>query len=132
MNQIKFSTLFALLAVSSSVFHQSAYAQRSPRESTFDTSCTDISINGAQLSATCIKKDGSNQRTSITIKGVHNRDGKLVQGNFDEESTFNQSCVDVSITGKKISATCSAFDGGSQRSSVTLLGIHNDDGRLTY
>jgi hypothetical protein len=100
--------------------------------STFAASCTDISINGAQLSATCTKKNGTSQRTSIIIKGVHNQNGQLVQGNLNEESTFNQTCTDISINGDQLSANCRTSSGGNQHSSVTLLGIHNNDGNLTY
>ena len=129
MNLIKFSRLSALFALSICIFQQSANAQGA---STFATSCTDISINVAQLSATCNKKDGTNQRTSITIKGVHNQNGQLVQGNTSEASTFNQTCTDMSINGDQLSASCGTPSGGNQRSSVRLLGIHNNDGNLTY
>lgn len=129
MNLIKFSALSALFALSMSVFHQPTNAQGA---STFATSCTDISINGAQLSATCNKNNGTNQRTSITIKGVHNQNGQLVQGNTSEASTFNRTCTDISINGDQLSASCRTPSGENQRSSVTLLGINNNDGNLTY
>jgi hypothetical protein len=129
MNLIKFSTLSALFALSISIFQQPTNAQGA---STFATSCTDISINGAQLSATCNKDNGTNQRRSITIKGVHNQNGQLVQGNLEEESTFNRTCTDISINGDKLSASCRTSNGGNQHSSVTLLGIHNKNGNLSY
>jgi hypothetical protein len=132
MNLIKISALSALLGLSISIFQQPTNAQTSSRASTFATSCTDISINGAQLSATCSNKSGTNQRTSITLQGVHNRNGQLVQGDLNEESTFNQTCTDISINGDQLSATCRTTSGENQRSSVTLRGIHNNDGNLTY
>ncbi|MGI0483791.1 CVNH domain-containing protein [Pantanalinema rosaneae CENA516] len=129
MNWIKFSASTAMLALSVSVFHQPTNAQR---PSTFATSCTDISISGAQLSATCIKKNGSNQRTSITIRGIHNRNGQLVQSTIREASTFNRTCTGISISGDQLSASCRTGNGENQQSSVTLLGINNSDGNLTY
>ncbi|MEG4531699.1 CVNH domain-containing protein [Microcoleus sp. D2_18a_D3] len=126
MNLIKLSGLSASIVLSLSIFQQPSHAQKA---STFATSCTDISINGAQLSATCNKKNGTTQRTSITIKGVHNQNGQLVQGNLKEQSTFNRTCTGISIKGDELSANCR---GGNQPSSVTLLGIDNNDGNLTY
>lgn len=129
MNLIKFSALSALFGLSLSVFPQPVNAQRA---STFATSCTDISINGAQLSATCNKKNGTNQRTSITIKGVHNQNGQLVQSNLREESTFNRTCTDISINGDQLAANCRTSSDKNQRSSVSLLGVNNNNGNLTY
>lgn len=129
MNLIKFSALSALFGLSLSLFQEPVNAQRA---STFATSCTDISINSAQLSATCNKKNGTTQRTSITIKGVHNQNGNLVQGNLKEESTFSRTCTDISINGDQLSASCRTGSGKNQQSSVRLLGINNNDGNLTY
>jgi CVNH domain len=108
MNLIKFSALSAVFGLSLSIFQQPVNAQRA---STFATSCTDISINSAQLSATCNKKNGTNQRTSITIKGVHNQNGQLVQGNIKQESTFSRTCTDISINGDQLSANCRTSSG---------------------
>lgn len=129
MNLIKLSGLSASIVLSLSIFQQPTNAQRA---STFATSCTDFSINGAQLSATCDKKDGTNQRTSITIQGVHNKNGQLVQGNIGEASTFNRTCTDFGINGSQISANCRTSSGDYRHSSVTLLGINNNDGQLMY
>ncbi|MEG4986423.1 CVNH domain-containing protein [Microcoleus sp. BR0-C5] len=129
MNSIKLSGLSASIVLSLSIFQQPTHAQKA---STFATSCTDFSINGAQLSATCEKKNGTNQRTSITIQGVHNKNGQLVQGNIGEASTFNRTCTDFGINGAQISANCRTSSGDSRHSSVTLLGINNNDGKLMY
>ena len=47
------------------------------KPSSFHQSCTEISINGDVLSATCKKHDGSPNKTSIVLNGIQNSDGSL-------------------------------------------------------
>lgn len=46
--------------------------------SSFQDSCSDISVAGSTLSANCRKMDGSFNRTSILIPGIANNNGNLV------------------------------------------------------
>ncbi len=45
--------------------------------STFQNSCTDITVTGATLSATCRRMDGGFTQTSIPIFGIENINGNL-------------------------------------------------------
>jgi hypothetical protein len=45
--------------------------------STFQDSCKDMTIAGAEISAMCLKDDGSLVKTSIAIPGMVNSDGDL-------------------------------------------------------
>ncbi|MEH2468018.1 CVNH domain-containing protein [Nostoc sp.] len=47
------------------------------KPSSFDQSSTEISINGDVLSATCKKRDGSPNKSSIILNGIENIDGEL-------------------------------------------------------
>jgi CVNH domain len=44
---------------------------------TFHSSCRNIHVAGATVSARCRRRDGSNQDTSIVIQGLANIDGTL-------------------------------------------------------
>ena len=46
--------------------------------SSFQDSCSDISVAGSTLSANCRKMDGSFNRSSILIPGIANNNGVLV------------------------------------------------------
>ncbi len=129
MKLIKFSAVSAVVLLSLSIFQQSTNAQGA---SSFADSCTNISINNGKLLATCKTKNGSNQNTSLTIQGVYNNNGQLVQGDISKASTFNQTCTDVSMEGDELSVYCRQNNGESRRSAVRLRGIHNNDGKLTY
>lgn len=47
------------------------------KPSSFQDSCTNISVNGNVLSATCNKADGSPNQTSLVLDGIENIDGTL-------------------------------------------------------
>ena len=47
------------------------------KPSSFDQSSSEISINGDVLSATCKKRDGSPNKSSIVLNGLENIDGEL-------------------------------------------------------
>lgn len=129
MKITQLSAFPVLLVLYVSIFQQPTNAQGA---SSFADSCTNISINNGKLLATCKTKNGSNQNTSLTIQGVYNNNGQLVQGDISKASTFNQTCTDVSIDGDELSAYCRQHNGESRRSAVRLGGIHNNDGKLTY
>ncbi|MCC5669244.1 cyanobactin biosynthesis PatC/TenC/TruC family protein [Nostoc sp. CHAB 5784] len=100
--------------------------------STYQQSCTDISIQGNVLSATCRKSDGSLNNTSIVLKGIENIDGELKLTDPNKPSSYQETCTEISIQGNILSATCKRADGSPNKSSIVLDGIENADGNLRY
>lgn len=50
----------------------------------------------------------------------------------DNESTFQGSCVNITVAGYTLTAQCQRENGRSRSSSIVIRGIQNDNGRLEY
>ncbi|MEH1872924.1 LamG-like jellyroll fold domain-containing protein [Nostoc sp.] len=100
--------------------------------STYQQSCTKISVKGNVLSATCKKGDGSSNKTSIVLMGIENIDGELKVTDPNKPSSYQETCTEISIKGNVLSATCKRADGSPNKTSIVLDGIENADGNLTY
>ncbi|MEH2335255.1 LamG-like jellyroll fold domain-containing protein [Nostoc sp.] len=100
--------------------------------SNYQETCTDISILGDVLSATCRKRDDSLNNTSIVLKGIENIDGQLTIIDPNKPSNYQGSCSDISVQGNLLSATCRKGDGSLNKTSIVLDGIENIDGNLIY
>lgn len=106
--------------------------------SSYQRSCTRISINGNVLHATCKTIDGHNRNSSITLRGISNQNGVLTEDNacIDSNtgvSSFQLSCSDIHIENKTILvASCKRIDGSINTTSIHISGIENMDGILTY
>ncbi len=100
--------------------------------SSYQKTCSDISIDGNQLSATCNTRNGASRQTSIVLRGIENIDGNLKVTNPNKVSSFQNSCSNIDINGRRIKATCQRKDGTSKRTSIVLRGIENIDGFLKY
>ncbi|WP_375471021.1 LamG-like jellyroll fold domain-containing protein [uncultured Nostoc sp.] len=98
----------------------------------YQETCTDISVNGNVLSATCKRADGSLNKTSIVLKGIENIDGELKVTDPNKASSYQETCTEISIQGNVLSATCKRADGSPNKTSIVLDGIENIDGNLTY
>lgn len=106
--------------------------------STFQYSCSNIDFaysgNDAAVTAVCLRRDGSPNKTQVLIKGISNQDGKLVQGSGP--SSFQQSCgnIQIEVDGPYVtlSALCRTMSGSSNETSIPLEGISNQNGNLTY
>jgi uncharacterized protein YecT (DUF1311 family) len=107
----------------------SAHAQGG---STYQDSCKDIQITGITLSATCRAADGSFNDTSIAVRGIANIDGVLTFDSMEKASTFQNSCTDIEVTGRTLSANCRRIDGSFNQTSITISEIANIDGVLRY
>ncbi|BAY50548.1 hypothetical protein SAMD00079811_81770 (plasmid) [Scytonema sp. HK-05] len=105
---------------------------QSSDDSRFQNSCTNISINGDVLSAACADKNGKSNSTQLTLMGISNENGQLVQANLNSPSTFQNSCTNISINGDVLSAQCADIKGNVHQTSITLKRISNNNGQLTY
>ena len=106
-------------------------------ENTFQNTCSEIrfaySGNNATLQAVCLRANGTPNQTSLTLQGISNQNGKLVQGSG--ASTFQQSCGNIQILvdngpGVTLSAICRTTSGGANPTSLSLNNIANDNGKL--
>jgi CVNH domain len=100
--------------------------------SSFQRSCSNISIAGSALVATCRRIDGSNNRASIVLEGIENIDGRLQLTGAGRPATFQNSCRSIHMDGDTLIATCRRIDGNDERTSVRILDISNIDGNLQY
>src|SRR5579872_3518261 len=66
---------------------------------TFQNTCSQIQFaysgNNAVMQAVCLRANGTPNATSLTLQGISNQNGKLVQGTGP--STFQQSCGNIQI-----------------------------------
>jgi hypothetical protein len=105
--------------------------------STFQITCSEIhfaySGNNATLQAVCLRANGTPNQTSLTLQGISNQNGKLVQGSG--ASTFQQSCGNIQILldngpNVTLSAICRTTAGSGNATSLSLNNIGNDNGKL--
>jgi hypothetical protein len=115
-----------------------AAANGASAQSSFQYTCSNIGFaysgNNAALQAVCLRADGTPNQTSVLIQGVSNQNGILTRGSG--QSTFQQSCgtIQIIIEGPNVilSAQCRTTSGSSNSTSITLNGISNNNGNLTY
>ena len=104
---------------------------RAQSASTFQNSCSNITVTGDILRANCRRSNGSYNHASIAIRGVQNIDGTL-KTTGTGASSYQLTCQNIGIVGDILSATCRRINGSLQLSSLTLRGIANINGVLTY
>ena len=104
--------------------------------STFQNTCSQIqyaySGNAPAVTAVCLRANGTANATSLTLQGISNQNGRLVQGGG--ASTFQQSCgnIQISVAGTSavnLTAFCRT-PGGSSQSTSLPLNISNNNGTL--
>jgi hypothetical protein len=100
--------------------------------STYAASCRHIGVAGKTLLADCRRLDGSFKKTDLPIAGIENRNGALRYTSMYRASTFQDSCEEIKVAGKILSAKCRRVDGGFGKSSIAIPGIENADGDLRY
>jgi len=104
---------------------------------TFQNTCSQIQFaysgNNATMTAVCLRADGSANPTSLTLQGISNQNGKLVQGGG--ASTFQKSCgnIVIEVDGPYVTLTalCRTISGISNSTSLSLDNIANNNGNLT-
>jgi hypothetical protein len=104
---------------------------------TFQNTCSQIQFaysgNNATIQAVCLRANGTANPTSLTLRGISNQNGKLVQGSG--ASTFHQSCgnIVIEVDGPFVTLTalCRTTSGASNSTSLSLDNISNNNGNLT-
>jgi hypothetical protein len=106
-------------------------------DSSYQNTCSEIhfaySGNNATLQAVCLEANGTPHATSLTLQGISNQNGKLVQGTGP--STFQMSCGNIQILtdngpNTTLSAICRTTSGTSLPTSLPLNNIANNNGNL--
>jgi hypothetical protein len=100
--------------------------------STYQNSCSNISISGNVLSANCRKRDGQFLQSSLRLRGIENINGALTVTSSDRVSNFQLSCNSIFIRRNVLNATCQKINGNLEQTSITLNGIENINGTLMY
>jgi hypothetical protein len=127
------NTTFCIAAILAAVAATPALAA-----STFQQTCSNIAFayqgNDAALDATCLRADGTPNRTSLILTGISNNNGTLVQGTG--RSTFQQSCGNIRIVVDSpaevtLAAFCRTVSGASNLTTLPLNNISNNNGNLT-
>ena len=101
--------------------------------SSYQSSCENIKITGATLSARCRLVNGSTKSTSILIRGIENQNGNLIYSrNPIAASSYQVSCKNIDHTGATLLARCRLVNGSTKSTSILIRGIDNQNGNLTY
>ena len=97
----------------------------------FSGSCTNATVSGSTLSATCKKMDGSSSDTQINLNDhIVNTDGAL---DWAENGKFMGSCSNTNLDGSTLKASCKKMDQSTNNTSINLdAHIANMDGVLTF
>jgi hypothetical protein len=106
-------------------------------ENSYQNTCSEIRFaytgDDATIKAVCLRENGTPNATSLTLKGISNQNGKLVQGTGP--ATFQKSCgnIQILVTGPNtlLSALCRNTAGRSDATSLSLNDISNNNGNLT-
>jgi hypothetical protein len=111
----------------------------------YQQTCRDIKANGSQLTASCKKKDGSFQNTSIDTSSctgnIANEDGQLRctgsstgQGQALPAGSYQQTCKNIRVNGNDLEASCQKTDGSFQNTTLKNANscnqIVNENGNL--
>lgn len=103
----------------------------------YKATCSNASLAGETLKATCVRFDGTRNKTELPFATscvgiISNVDGDLVC--TGPVGSFARTCVDASVEDHVMSATCQRRNGSWKRSSTTFSGfqhpVTNCDGQL--
>jgi major membrane immunogen (membrane-anchored lipoprotein) len=110
----------------------------------YQQTCRDIRSNAGRLEASCQRRDGSWQQTSLNFQNcqgpIENIDGQLsctassgAQGGLPA-GDYQQTCRNIRSNGSQLIANCRKQDGSWRNTSLDTLdcrgSIVNDDGQL--
>jgi hypothetical protein len=99
----------------------------------YQETCSNITISGNVLSASCKTRANKSKSTSLTLQGIQNINGRLMfSGSHWKISDYQLSCNSIRIRGYIINANCKTNDAKFNSTSITLYGIENNNGNLKY
>ncbi|MHC5771724.1 MAG: CVNH domain-containing protein [Nostoc sp.] len=86
-----------------------------------------------KLSAVCRNKKGLPFASEIVLRGINNKDGKLIQNPLVKTTSFFPSCTAINVQYGLLSASCRNTNGTRYKNNaIQLEEISNHDGQLTY
>ncbi|MEH2006031.1 CVNH domain-containing protein [Nostoc sp.] len=101
--------------------------------SSYQNSCRNIGVSRDILTASCRRKNGTYNPTSIPIRGIDNIDGTLKYGSSPTaRSSYQNSCRAIGVSGAILLASCRRINGTYNPTSIPIRGIDNIDGTLKY
>ncbi|BAZ08594.1 hypothetical protein NIES4071_03990 [Calothrix sp. NIES-4071] len=130
-NLIKVSGITLTVITPLLAFSQQTFAKYG-QYSSFQNSCSNLSIAGDTLSATCRTRNGSYNNTSIRIRGIANNNGNLIYTGRNRTSSYPSSCRNITIYMDRLAANCRTRNGGFNQTAIRVPGIKNYNGYLRY
>jgi hypothetical protein len=100
--------------------------------SSYQLTCSGISLRENVLSATCRTMNQSLNSTSITLRGIENIDGTLKVLDPRKIANFNLTCANTFVSGDQLSGKCRKINGAFVQTLTGINGIENIDGVLKY
>jgi hypothetical protein len=127
----KLTTCF-LAAIPSFVVCLGGVSAASAAPSSYQLTCSNISLSGNVLSAVCRRRNQTLNRTSIVLRGIENIDGTLRVINPGGIASFQLTCRNTSVNGSQLSGSCRKINQTYVNTSTNINGIENINGVLTY
>ena len=125
--------LLCSLSISAAILSTAAWAG-----SSFQNTCSNFQFSylgsEAGITATCLRRTGEANQTSIVIHGISNQNGFLTHDGAP--SSFQKSCGNIGLLSDLRSVTlpanCRASNGEVIETSIEIEGISNQNGVLSY
>lgn len=124
MNFKKICSIFSIVLL----LINSIYSSTVLLKQRFNQSCSNLSLSGSMLNATCRTRNGRNSSTSLDLNNcVTNNNGNLERG-----VNFFNTCYGCNLNGATLSCRCRRRNGTSRDTSLNLGSfISNTNGFLT-
>ena len=132
MKSDKWFDTTAVLAFAFGVWTMGICLPAAAAPSSYHKTCRNISIERNVLSALCKKGNGSELRTSISLRGIENIDGTLRVRDPNKSANFYLTCIDTRVYDKLLTSVCKKGNGQYQSTRISINGIANLDGVLNY
>jgi hypothetical protein len=100
----------------------------------FSGSCSQLRIAPLTLTAQCADTYQVSWPTTLQLRGIENKEGRLTQEAISRPSTFQKSCRAISLSASGVlHATCKQTNGSWVNTTLDLnTHISNHNGSLVY